>query len=153
MSWLEHRIPPPLVGLLVGVAMWQLAKHSVQFGFPFSVRLGLGLAWAVFGVALAGLGVSAFRRAQTTVNPLNPDAASALVVLGVFRHTRNPMYVGMCLVLLGWAIYLAAPWTLLGPVLFAAYITRFQIIPEERAMADKFGKAYADYRAQVRRWL
>lgn len=153
MRWLEHRIPPPLVGLLVAVAMWFLAGVSLHFQIAFPIRLALALVWALCGVAIAISGVAAFRRAQTTVNPLAPDAASSLVVLGVFHHTRNPMYLGMASVLIGWAIYLAAPMALLGPLLFAAYITRFQIIPEEQALTQNFGQAFADYRAQVRRWI
>ena len=153
MRWLEHRIPPPIVCLLFGVLMWLVAGVSMRVPIPFQTRLGLALIWALAGIAIAMLGAQAFRRAQTTVNPLTPEAASSLVVGGIFRHTRNPMYLGLSSVLLGWAIYLAAPWALLGPVLFAAYITRFQIIPEERALAQNFGQAFAGYCAQVRRWI
>ena len=153
MRWLEHRIPPPQVGLLVAVAMWFLAGVSLRFPIAFPIRLALALVWALVGLGIAASAAAAFRRAQTTVNPLTPDAASSLVVLGIFRHTRNPMYLGLASVLIGWAIYLAAPMTLLGPLLFAAYITRFQIIPEEQALAQNFGQAFDDYRARVRRWI
>lgn len=98
-------------------------------------------------------GVMAFRRARTTVNPLNPEAATALVIVGVYRYTRNPMYVGLATMLVGWAVYLAAPLALLGPPIFVLFIARFQIVPEERALAEKFGREFADYRKKVRRWL
>jgi protein-S-isoprenylcysteine O-methyltransferase Ste14 len=97
--------------------------------------------------------VLSFRRAKTTVNPLKPETSASLVSTGVYSFTRNPMYLGMALVLLAWAAYLASPWALAGPALFALYITRFQIIPEERVLARLFGTSFAEYRKRVRRWL
>ena len=93
------------------------------------------------------------RRARTTVNPLRPERASALVTTGVYRITRNPMYVGMALMLLAWAVLLASPAALAGPVTFIAYMNRFQIGPEEDALDTLFGPDYAAYRSRVRRWL
>jgi len=72
---------------------------------------------------------------------------------GIYRFTRNPMYVGLALVLLGWAALLSSPWALLGPLVFVLYINRFQIAPEERVLSAKFGAAYTEYIARVRRWL
>jgi protein-S-isoprenylcysteine O-methyltransferase Ste14 len=95
----------------------------------------------------------AFRRAGTTPDPVHVDRASTLVTTGVYAWTRNPMYVGLTLLLCAWACVLAAPWTAAGPPLFAAYITRFQILPEERALSERFGEAYAAYLRRVRRWI
>lgn len=108
---------------------------------------------AIAGVAFDLLGLLAFRAARTTTNPFKPERASALVTGGVYRVTRNPMYVGLALLLSAWAIWLSAllPWA--GPVLFVLYITRFQIRPEERVLRDIFGDAYSRYADRVRRWL
>ena len=92
-------------------------------------------------------------RNKTTISPVDLESASALVTSGVFRFSRNPMYVGFTAMLVGWAVCLAAPWALVGPVAFVLFTNRFQIIPEERVMRDKFGQAYDDYQAQVRRWI
>ncbi len=105
------------------------------------------------GVACDLLGVLAFRASRTTVNPLKPERASALVTGGIYRVTRNPMYLGMTLLLLAWAIQLSALLPFLGPVVFVAYITRFQIEPEERTLRRVFGDGYTAYARQVRRWL
>lgn len=153
MRWLEHRIPPPLAGGLASVAMWFIARATGGLALDQGLRILVAALLAAAGVAFALAGGQAFRRAQTTVNPLKPEAASSLVVVGVYRHTRNPMYVGFACMLLGWAVYLAAPLALLGPVLFVAFITRFQILPEERALAEKFGPEFEAYRQKVRRWL
>jgi protein-S-isoprenylcysteine O-methyltransferase Ste14 len=150
MRFLEHRIPPPLVGLIIGAAMWGIAPLK---GEPptFAKIAAIVLAGLGFYVMLAG--VVSFRRARTTVNPLKPETATALVTSGIFARTRNPMYVGMALVLIAWAFLLAQPLALIGPIAFVLYITRFQIVPEERVLASLFGESFAAYRARVRRWL
>jgi protein-S-isoprenylcysteine O-methyltransferase Ste14 len=97
-------------------------------------------------------GVLTFRRAKTTVNPTTPAAASALVRTGVFRFTRNPMYLGLLLCLVAWAIFLSSVLALLSAPLFVVYMNRFQIAPEERALAALFGDSFAAYKRDVRRW-
>ena len=94
-----------------------------------------------------------FRKAKTTMNPFKPDTSSALVSHGVYRFTRNPMYVGLLITLLGWAAFLWQPWALFFLPLFVLYITQFQIKPEERVLSSLFGTEYAEYMAKVRRWL
>jgi protein-S-isoprenylcysteine O-methyltransferase Ste14 len=108
---------------------------------------------AGLGVLVAVLGMLAFRRAKTTINPVNIGAASSIVTSGVYRYTRNPMYVGLALMLVGWAVHIAVPFVLVGPVVFILFITRFQIIPEERVLTSKFGGEYRKYQERVRRWL
>ena len=152
MSSLELKVPPPLVALLVALAMWGLARASPPSG-ELSLRVAVALALAVIGVAFSVSGVLAFRRAKTTKNPMKPQAASSLVVTGVYRLTRNPMYLGLSLVLLAWAAFLWSAWELLGPAVFVAYISRFQIIPEEKVLDTLFGADYSAYKAKVRRWL
>ena len=84
---------------------------------------------------------------------MKPEKSAVLVSSGVYRITRNPMYVGMVFILLAWAVVLASLWALFGPILFAVCTTRFQIKPEERVLAARFGDEFASYRARVRRWL
>ena len=102
-------------------------------------------------VALAAL--RAFRRQQTTINPLAPERASSLVCSGVFAFSRNPMYLAMLLWLSAVAIVAGLGWQWLGPMVFGLFINRFQIVPEERAMQKLFGKEYSAYCQQVSRWL
>lgn len=153
MHWLEHKIPPPIVGASLAALMWAGARISPSVQIGASLRVTVALVFAATGFVVMLSGVVAFRRASTTVNPLKPEAATSLVIAGVFRYTRNPMYVGMTAVLIGWAVWLAAPLALLGPVIFVLFINRFQIVPEERVLAELFGPAFAEYRARVRRWL
>jgi protein-S-isoprenylcysteine O-methyltransferase Ste14 len=153
MRALELKIPPPVVALLVGAAMWFAAAERVSLELPFRVRLVAFVVIALAGGAIALAGDLAFRRARTTINPFKPENSTALVTSGIYRTTRNPMYVGLTLVLVGWDVFLCSAWALPGPVVFVLYITRFQIIPEERVLSGKFGAAYAQYTARVKRWL
>lgn len=153
MSMLELKIPPPLVAVLAGIAMWFAARVGPSVQLPLSVRIAAFVIIALVGGATAAAGDLAFRRAKTTINPLRPEKATALVTAGIYRFTRNPMYLGLALVLLGWAAFLGSLLALAGPIAFVLYIDRFQIAPEERVLLAKFGSAYAQYKARVRRWL
>ena len=154
MRFLELRIPPPLVGLIIAGAMWVIASSLPPLlPLPASIRLPAAVILTLAGVAIGLSGVISFRRAQTTVNPLKPETSTSLVSTGIYRITRNPMYLGMLAVLLAWAAYLPSVLALLGPVAFSLYITRFQIIPEERALHSLFGAAFVEYTHKVRRWL
>ena len=153
MSFLEHRIPPPLVGLVCAGAMWYVAAHTPAVGPMGTAQVAVACLIGVVGFAVMLAGVISFRRAKTTVNPLKPETATALVTSGVYRYTRNPMYLGMLTVLLAWAVYLSAPASLLAVVVFWLYIDRLQIRPEEEALVRLFGSTFTDYMSRVRRWL
>lgn len=153
MRALELKIPPPAVALVVGLAMWFAGRHDESLAVPLWGRITVLAVFALAGGATALAGDLAFRRAKTTINPFRPGNATTLVTWGIYRWTRNPMYVGLTLVLIGWAAFIGGAWMLLGPVFFVLYITRFQIVPEERALSSKFGDAYAEYAARVRRWV
>jgi protein-S-isoprenylcysteine O-methyltransferase Ste14 len=153
LNWLELKVPPPLVALVVAALMAWLAPHSQALETSSTLRGILAGLLVLAGGALDVSALLAFRRQRTTVNPLSPEKTAALVRTGVYRISRNPMYLGMCLFLLAWAVWLAALGAVLGPWLFVLYISRFQIQPEERVLSQHFGSAYTDYQSQVRRWL
>jgi protein-S-isoprenylcysteine O-methyltransferase Ste14 len=153
MHWLELRIPPRLVAAAVALGMWAVSFIEPRFDLPQSHHWATGLIGAVAGGAITFAGAAALRAAGTTLLPMAPQRAAVLVTTGIFRWSRNPMYVGLTVALLGWAAFLSALWPLLGPVIFVLYIDRFQIRPEERVLAERFGAEYADYARRVRRWL
>ena len=153
MNKLELKVPPPAAALVVAVAMWLVAYSLDSLSFAVPERRAVSIVFAASGMAVSAAGTWSFWRARTTVNPTRPDAASSLVATGVFRFTRNPMYLGLFLVLAGWAAHLANAAALAGPLLFALYVTRFQILPEERALATKFGPEFDAYKIRTRRWI
>ena len=153
MASLEVKFPPPVVALLFGLLMWLASMVVASVGVPFGVRLGAAIVLACVGLSFGSAAMLSFVRARTTMNPTKPSATSTLVTGGVFRLTRNPMYLSLLLYLLAWAAYLAN-WlsALLVPV-FVVYINELQIKPEERALSALFGEEYASYKGTVRRWL
>ena len=153
MNALEHKIPPPLVFFAIAALMWAATWILPTTAIPHGWRRSIAGLLFVLAVLLASSGISAFRRAKTPLDPVHIDRASTLVTSGIYKFTRNPMYLGLTTLLLAWAALLSAPWLLLGPVVFVLFIDRFQIVPEERAMRAKFGAQYADYAARVRRWI
>lgn len=149
----ENRIPPPIVMVATALAMWAFSWVTPTIPIPAGIRYGLVGVLLAVGVSVDGLAFFSFRRAATTINPVAIDNASALVTTGIYAFTRNPMYVGLTTLLVALAVLLSNACVLLGPLFFVLYITRFQIIPEERVMQAKFGSAYDAYKARVRRWL
>ncbi|WP_211705592.1 methyltransferase family protein [Moritella viscosa] len=150
---LENKIPPPVITLLFAVLMWGISFITPNLTFSLALRLPLSLLIVVLGSFFCVAGVASFKKATTTVNPLKPEAASSLVNSGIYRISRNPMYVGFALFLLSWGVYLSSPWTILVIVGFVFYMNKFQIIPEERALTTIFGSEFTSYLSQVRRWL
>lgn len=153
MKMLENRLPPPLLTMIVAIAMWATARGFAPIPIDPILHVSVTALCSLVALAFGGSGVAEFRRRRTTIDPVNIDQASQVVTSGIYRLTRNPMYVGLTGLLTTWAIWLAVPWTFLGPVFFALFINRFQIRPEERVMAARFGPDYAAYRQRVRRWL
>lgn len=153
MKALELRIPPPVVAAIVAALMWWAASFLSAIEMASAPRLSAALALALLGLGFDIAGLVSFRRARTTVNPMRPEVTSALVTAGVYRLTRNPMYLGLFLVLVAWAVFLSSFWLLAGPLVFLLYMNRFQIAPEERVLSAAFPDDYAAYSSRVRRWL
>lgn len=149
---LELRIQPGIVALAIALAMRMSSRGSGNSPSR-SEHFWILLPCSVLGIAIGSAAVYAFRRAKTTIHAERPNRTTKLVTIGVYRYSRNPMYLGLAVLLIAWAIALSNPRSLWGPVIFVVYITRFQILPEERALKRNFGTAYAEYLRSVRRWI
>jgi protein-S-isoprenylcysteine O-methyltransferase Ste14 len=150
---LELKIPPVALVIITALLMWVGALYlpTLRFQFPFRPVV----AWVIglSGVAASALGVVQFKRAKTTVNPTKPGAASSLVRTGIYARTRNPMYVGFLLILIGWAFAVANFASFLILPAFVVYMNQFQIKPEERALASIFGDDFTAYCSEAPRWI
>jgi protein-S-isoprenylcysteine O-methyltransferase Ste14 len=147
------RVPPVALFLIVALLMWAVAAGlpSLRLALPGRTPIAVLLLLAAGAIGIAG--VRAFGRARTTLNPLHPEQASVLVTVGVYRRTRNPMYVSLAVVLLAWAVWLGHPLALAGIAGFVAWMNVFQIPPEERALRALFGAEFERYCSEVPRWL
>jgi protein-S-isoprenylcysteine O-methyltransferase Ste14 len=154
LEWLELRVPPVAVTALMAAAIVAI-EHSRAASILTHPGIApkVGAALAAAGVVVAVAGAVVFRRAGTTVDPLHPERSARLVTGGVYRASRNPMYVGFVVVLVGLAVALSS---LVGVALALAtgvYLDRFQIQPEERTLLQCFGRDFERYRREVPRWL
>lgn len=150
---LELKIPPVVLGAFIAALMWIASSAASPFAFVIPARSLCTAVLVLTGVIISGLGVVSFRRAGTTVNPFKPGSSFVLVDSGIYRLTRNPMYLGFFLGLLGWAVFLSNIVAFLLLPAFIIYMNRFQIEPEEKALAVTFGQPFVAYKARVRRWL
>ena len=147
---METKIPPPIVTLIF-IFFIGFSNRLIE-PFNFEYQMPLGIIIIIFGLSVLISAVRVFKQLETTINPMQPSQASRLATIGPFKYTRNPMYLGMSVMLLGFGLIFGAKLTLCLVILFILYITFFQIIPEERAMKEKFND-WEDYCSKVRRWL
>jgi len=151
MHRLDLKIPPPLLFLAGVVLVWLLDVPGLAIATDYSQPIALLLG--TVGIGLDIVAIRQFRAATTTINPLRPDKASVLVDGGVFGVSRNPMYLGQALVLFALALFMGHGAALLVVPAHVWWLTRFQIMPEERALLARFGPPYAAYMARVSRWI
>ena len=148
---MSNKIPPPIVTLFFGLCIYLSRSYFPEFSF--SILNSLSTISFVLGITVFATAVSSFKRQNTTINPISIEKASSLVVNGVFKYSRNPMYLGMLFILLG----LTFKFNLIGGLLFTSifmiFISIFQIKPEEAAMEKLFDQEWKDYIKNVRRWL
>ena len=147
---METKIPPPIVTLIF-IFLIAYSNRLVE-PFSFDYQISLGILIIILGLSVLISAARVFKQLETTINPMQPSQASRLAIIGPFKYTRNPMYLGMSVMLLGFGLIFGAKLTLCLVILFILYITFFQIIPEERAMKEKFND-WEDYCSKVRRWL
>jgi len=153
MKKLHLKIPPPLVAIVCGMMIWGLSVllpiHSVDADIRNTIAYTLlGMAGIIDAWALIS-----FRLAKTTIDPRYPHKTSMIVSSGIYKYTRNPMYLGLTFILSALSIWFGARFGLFVVVIFILYINRFQIKPEEDALEKQFGESYLEYKSRVRRWI
>lgn len=149
----KNKVPPPIIALVCVLLMWLLSLFTMNIGLSAPIRISLLLVILLAALAFIFSGIVSFRRADTTIDPMKPETASSLVSTGIYRVSRNPMYVGLAMLLVAWLIYLSSPLSIIGVIAFIFYINEFQIKPEERALEKKFGLEFTEYKLRVRRWI
>ncbi len=153
MARLALLIPPVVVLALCAAIMGYVARYFPFFTLELTLPCSASLLIAVSGLFLILISSITFYRQNTTLNPLRPESASTLIRTGPYRYSRNPIYGGFVLILLGWGSYLHNLASILCVIAFVLYMNRFQIIPEEKALEQKFGAGFEAYKRSVNRWL
>ena len=150
---LRLKIPPPIYMLLTAGLMWLLDGFLPVFEVIADPWNNVGVVFIVMALFTDGLSLLQFFRAHTTINPLHPEKSKHLVITGMYRFTRNPMYTGLLLLLVGWAVLLGSLTAFIMLPIFVMILTDQQIIPEEEILEQKFGQKYLDYKKSVKRWF
>ncbi len=153
MKHLELKIIPPLVTLICGVLMWGVSKITPQITLLLPFKNILAILFLALGLLLMGAAAFSFFKAKTTINPMRPDKSSSLVTGGLYRFSRNPIYLADLLFLVAWGFFLANLFSFILIIGFILYMNRFQIILEERALEELFSEQYLAYKNRVRRWI
>jgi len=153
MSVFELKVPPLLLMLITALLMWLLAQYLPNLAVSVAFKYVISFNFLGIGLMFLGSGWMAFRAMNTTLNPMRVDEVSTLVTSEIYHATRNPMYVGMLLMLIAYAVFLANVYTVVLLIAFVMYLNRFQIVPEERALEVMFGEDFLSYKAKVHRWL
>lgn len=147
------KLPPAMMVVIWLFLMWLIAFSLPTFHYEWAFTNYVMIVFYLIGVGLIITATIQFKKAATTLNPLNPDQATHLVTGGLYSRSRNPIYVGFVFILIGWAVTLEHPITYILLPLFIFFMNRYQIIPEEMALRRQFSETYQNYRKQVRRWL
>ena len=153
MKWLELKIPPVVMFAFFALAMWGLDSNCPFAALSIPGKRPLALALFAAGFLCGVAGIMSFLKARTTVHPGRPEHAARLVTTGIYRNTRNPMYLGLLFMLAGWSLALANTLAMLALPAFVACMNRLQILPEERILREKFGAEFDAYSRKARRWL
>lgn len=153
ISSLECKIPPLIYVALFSFAAYLLSIYAPWYRIKTPYLTAVGLTVGMLGLAIAVTAAVQFKINNTTLSPLNPKRATTFVARGLFCFSRNPMYLGMLLMLTGWVLVLGGLSGVIVVPLFVAVMTKWQILPEERALQESFGKQFSDYKNEVRRWL
>lgn len=153
MKILELRIPPLALFVVFAVMIWAASVYLPIGNFALPGKQAIASISFLLGCGVVSAGVYEFRRRKTTMSPFSPERTSTIVSSGIYGWSRNPMYLGMAFVLFGLAVWRGSLPGLAAVLLFCAYMTRFQIRPEERMLLKLFGEEYSAYMAQVRRWI
>ena len=140
------------MAFIFGTAMWAIARYTDWLEFGGSLRYA-GFVFLLAGAVFGFFALLSFYRKRTSIDPHKPEKASVLITDGLYSVSRNPMYLGLLLLLIAYGFYLGSLLSLLVIPFFVWYMNRWQIEPEEEVMLEKFGEEYRKYRSEVRRWL
>ena len=145
------KIPPPLIVLTLIISIYFSSKKIDLINIPFQLEISFFILFV--GILIFIYPVLQFIKSKTTVDPIKFKKVNKLVTSGVFKYSRNPMYLGMLMIVLSTSIFYLNIYSILTPFLFIFWINKFQIKREEAFLTEKFGKEYLSYKNKTKRWL
>ena len=150
---MELKVIPVVQVIIAMVLMASIQSTIPTFTYTLPLSNYISGSLVFIGIIIGFSAICSFRKHQTTVNPSKPESSSTVVNSGIYHYSRNPMYVAMLLALLAYAFYLENLLAFVICGVFIWYISKYQIIPEERMLEKLFGQEYQHYCQKVRRWI
>jgi len=150
---MKLKVPPAVQTLIFSFSMWVIDKYFILGDFTFNGQKITAKIIFSFGILLTILAIWSFKKAKTSSDPTNPSKATTLVTHGIYKYSRNPMYLTILIVLFSWMIALGNIFNIIILIIFVYYITTYQIKPEEEALTKLFKNDYTNYCNKVRRWI
>ncbi len=148
---MKNKIPPPIITLICALLIYLSKPFFPELIFNYFNQISL--FFLISGFIIILISFLRFKKEKTTIDPIKIEKASSLVTNGIFKYSRNPMYLGMLLILISVSIKFNFYGGLLVVGSFVYFITYFQILPEEKAMLKLFGKDFINYKNKTRRWV
>lgn len=145
------KIPPPLVVLILVISTFFSSKTIDLIQIPFQTLISIFIF--SIGILILINPVLKFKKSKTTINPIKFKKVNKLVTSGIYKYSRNPMYLGLLMIVISSSIFYLNIYSILTPLFFYLWINRFQIKREEIFLTEKFGKDYLSYKSNTRRWI
>ena len=145
------KIPPPIVVLILVVSTYFSSKKIDLIHIPFQTLISIFILFV--GILILLNPVLKFKKSKTTINPIKFKKVNKLVTSGIYKYSRNPMYLGLLMIVISSTIFYLNIYSILTPLFFYLWINRFQIKREEIFLTEKFGKEYLSYKNMTRRWI
>ena len=145
------KIPPPLVVLILVISTFFSSKKIDLIQIPLQNLISIFIL--SMGILILLNPVLKFKKSKTTINPIKFKKVNKLVTSGIYKYSRNPMYLGLLMIVISSSIFYLNIYSILTPLFFYVWINRFQIKREEIFLTEKFGKEYLLYMTRTRRWI
>ncbi len=145
------KIPPPVLALILVISNYFSTKKIDLIHIPFQTLIAVFVL--SFGLLILINPVLKFKKSKTTINPIKFKKVNKLVTSGIYKYSRNPMYLGFLMIVISSSIFYLNIYSILTPLFFYLWLNRFQIKREEIFLTEKFGKEYLSYKNKTRRWI
>jgi len=145
------KIPPPILVIILTSLVYFSSTKLELIHLPY--RQSVSVIILIIGLIVIISPVINFIKSKTTVNPVKFKNVNTLVTTGIYRYSRNPMYLGMILIIISTTVYYLNFMSVFSPLIFYIWINKFQISREEIFLEDKFGNEYLKYKSETRRWI
>ena len=145
------KIPPPILVLILVVSSFLSSKKIDLIHIPNQNLTSILIL--LIGILILIIPVSKFIKSKTTIDPIKFKKVNKLVTSGIYKYSRNPMYLGLLLIVISSSILYLNIYSVTTPMIFYYWINRFQIKREEIFLTEKFGKEYLLYMTRTRRWI